>query len=77
VAKYLAVLPKDYDQSEAYAHYRVAREASVDLLLSVAPDIKGLLTAEQRRLMPPSLMNTLDAKYLKSIRSSTANQGFF
>jgi hypothetical protein len=73
VAKFLSTLPKDYDQDEAYAHYKAAREASVDLLLAVAPSLKNLLTAEQRRLLPSSLMTTLDPKYLKAVRSSTAN----
>ena len=76
VATYLAALPKEYSQSEAYAHYREAREASIDLLLSVAPTLKNMLTAEQRRLLPQSLATTLDPKYLKAIRSSTANQSF-
>jgi hypothetical protein len=77
VAKYLAALPKEYDQDDAYAHYRAAREASVDLLLAVAPALKELLTSEQMRLLPQNLVQSLDPKYLRSIRSSTANQGYF
>jgi hypothetical protein len=77
VAKYLAELPKEYDQGDAYARYRGAREASVDLLLEFAPNVKKLLTPEQKRLLPQSLVNNMDPKYLKAIRSSTANQGFF
>ncbi|HET9423969.1 MAG TPA: hypothetical protein VFO55_01250, partial [Gemmatimonadaceae bacterium] len=76
VAKYLSQLPKEYDQGDAYARYRSAREASVDLLLEFAPQVKNLLTAEQKRLLPQSLVNNMDPKYLKAIRSSTANQGF-
>lgn len=76
VAKYLADLPLEYDQGEAYARYKSAREASVDLLLEFAPNVKKLLTAEQKRLLPQSLVNNMDPKYLKAIRSSTANQGF-
>jgi hypothetical protein len=78
VAKYLAGLPKGkaYDQDDAYQRYRSAREASVDLLLEFAPQVKNLLTAEQKRLLPQSLMNNMDPKYLKAIRSSTANFGY-
>ena len=76
VAKYLAGLPSDYSQDDAYGRYKAAREASVDLLLEFAPQVKTLLTAEQKRLLPQSLVNNMDPKYLKAIRSSTANQGF-
>jgi hypothetical protein len=77
VAKHLADIPKGpYDQDDAYARYRAAREASVDLLLEFAPQVKNLLTAEQKRMLPQSLINNLDPKYLKAIRSSTANFGF-
>jgi hypothetical protein len=76
VAKKLADLPKNYDQGYAYAIYRGAREASVDLLLEFAPKVKNLLTKEQIRRLPQSLLNNMDPKYLKAIRSSTANQGY-
>jgi hypothetical protein len=77
VAKYLSELPKGpYDQDEAYARYKAARESSVDLLLEFAPQVKNLLTGEQKRLLPQSLVNNMDPKYLKAIRSSTANVGF-
>jgi hypothetical protein len=78
VAKYLAELPPKtpYSQDAAYDRYRSAREASVDLLLEFAPQVKNLLTAEQKRKLPQSLVNNMDPKYLKAIRSSTANFGF-
>jgi hypothetical protein len=77
VARYLSALPKGpYDQDDAYARYRAAREASVDLLVEFAPQVKQLLTPEQKRLLPQSLVNYMDPKYLKAIRSSTANMGF-
>src|SRR3954465_5921855 len=52
VAKYLATLPNDYDKDEAYSRYRRAREASVDMLTRLVPDIKGVITPEQRRKLP-------------------------
>ena len=77
VAKYLAELPKGpYSQDAAYDRYKAAREASVDLLLEFAPQVKNLLTPAQKRKLPQSIMNNMDAKYLKAIRSSTANFGF-
>ena len=77
VAKYLAELPKGpYNQDAAYDRYKAARESSVDLLLEFAPQVKNLLTPEQKRKLPQSLMNNMDPKYLKAIRSSTANFGF-
>jgi hypothetical protein len=80
VAKYFAELPKYYDQSIAYERYMQARKASVDLLMKIAPTVKDLLTAEQRRKLPPFVASYLEPRYLASIRSGTAtftgNSGF-
>ena len=72
VAKYLAALPDKYDKDDAYAHYQRAREASVDLLIKLVPQIKSLLTSEQRRKLPSFVSSYLDTRYLASIRSGTA-----
>lgn len=75
VSKALAALPAHYDHNAAYARYRAAREATVDLLLRIAPGVKGLLTAEQRRKLPDIVTSSLDTWYLQSIRSGTAGSG--
>ncbi|HSA55930.1 MAG TPA: carboxypeptidase regulatory-like domain-containing protein [Gemmatimonadaceae bacterium] len=72
VAQYLAALPDEYDRDEAYQRYRRAREASIDVLRSLVPAARGLLTAEQRRMLPAMIMSALDTRYLASVRSSTA-----
>jgi len=72
VAKYLGALPNRYDEGEAYDRYIVARHATVDLLMKIGPDVKGLLTAEQRRKLPPFVASYLEPRYLASIRSGTA-----
>jgi hypothetical protein len=72
VAKYLAALPVKYDRDEAYRRYQKAREASVDMLIRLAPDIRSLLTADQRRKLPALVASYLDTRYLASIRSGTA-----
>ncbi|MDQ6768363.1 MAG: carboxypeptidase-like regulatory domain-containing protein [Gemmatimonadota bacterium] len=72
VAKYLAALPDKYDRDEAYRRYQKAREASVDMLIRLAPDIRRLLTADQRRKLPALVASYLDTRYLASIRSGTA-----
>ncbi|HEY9229245.1 MAG TPA: hypothetical protein VIP11_21515, partial [Gemmatimonadaceae bacterium] len=72
VAKDLAALPDEYNQDAAYDRYRSAREASFDLLIKIAPGVANMLTAEQKRLMPQSVANYLDVKYLSRIRSSTS-----
>ena len=72
VAKYLAGLPDQYDQSVAYERYIAARRASVDLLTSMVPDVKNLLTEEQRRKLPAFVASYLEPRYLASIRSGTA-----
>ncbi|MFN2567398.1 MAG: hypothetical protein ABR499_20570, partial [Gemmatimonadaceae bacterium] len=73
VAKYLAELPDRYDDDEAYERYIRARRATVDLLSRLGPQIKRLLTAEQRRKLPPFVASYLEPRYLASIRSGTAS----
>ena len=75
LAKHFAELPADYDQDEAYERYRAARRASVDQLAALAPHVRALLTAEQRRKLPATVAPYLDTRYLASIRSGTANPG--
>jgi hypothetical protein len=72
VAAYLAQLPENYSQGAAYDRYVSARERTVDFLLTVAPDAKSLLTASQRRKLPPQVSNYLDERVLRFLRSSTA-----
>jgi hypothetical protein len=78
VATFLAGLPETYDRGDAYDRYRRAREASVDVLIRLAPEIRGLLTPAQRRMLPPFISSSLDMRYLAAVRSSTiggANMG--
>jgi carboxypeptidase family protein len=72
VTKYLAALPDNYDHDEAYHRYQRAREASVDMLIKLAPEINQLLTPGQRRKLPSYVASYLDTRYLASIRSGTA-----
>ena len=75
VSKELAALPTHYDHNAAYARYRAAREATVDLLIRIAPGVKQLFTADQRRKLPDIVTSSLDTWYLQSIRSGTAGSG--
>ena len=75
VVKYLANLPEHYDQDQAYDRYRVAREASVDALIRLAPSIKSLLTQSQIRRLPTFVTPFLDTRYLASVRSGTSGIG--
>ena len=75
VAKYLAALPDRYDQGDAYERYKIAREATVDALIKLAPTIKSLLTADQWRKLPVAVTPYLDTRYLASVRSGTAGTG--
>ena len=75
VAKFLAALPERFDEDLAYARYKRAREATVDLLKKVAPEIKTLLSDAQRRKLPTIVTSYLDQRYLTAIRSGTAGAG--
>jgi hypothetical protein len=72
LATYLAGLPERFSEEEAYDRYQKAREMTVDVLLRLGPDIKGLLTAQQFRRLPPAIVSYLDPRFLSRIRSSTA-----
>jgi hypothetical protein len=72
VAKYLGTLPDRYDESAAYDRYINARHATVDLLTKIGPEVKNLLTVEQRRKLPAFVASYLEPRYLASIRSGTA-----
>ena len=71
-ANWLVALPERYDEDDAYDRYVVARRATVDLLSRMAPLVKGLLSAEQQRKIPPFLASYLEPRYLASIRNGTA-----
>jgi len=75
IARKLASLPDRYDSDEAYSSYRQGRRATVDLLTRVAANVRGLLTADQKRKLPPLVASYLDPRYLASIRSGTAGAG--
>ena len=50
----------------------VVDKTHIDLLLKVAPGVKRMLSAEQRRRLPDIVTSSLDPWYLQSIRSGTA-----
>ncbi|HEY4219493.1 MAG TPA: carboxypeptidase-like regulatory domain-containing protein [Gemmatimonadaceae bacterium] len=70
-ARYLSTLPDHFDQSQVEARYTVARRAHMDLLMSMIGSVSGLLTPEQHRKLPVSVVNALDPRYLLSIRNGT------
>lgn len=71
VVRDFARLDDRYDHDVAYGQYKRAREATIDALKGLAPAVRGLLTAEQRRKLPALVASHLDLRYLASIRSGT------
>jgi hypothetical protein len=71
VAKYFGSFGQTYDAGEAYDRYMRARRAQIDMLMRIAPHVRSLLTPDQRRKLPGSVVNILDPRYLTSIRSGT------
>ena len=74
-AKSLEATPEHFDHGEAYHQYVVARERTMDYLIGIAPNLRGLLTAEQKRQLPPIILNYLDDRVLRFLRSSSAGDG--
>jgi hypothetical protein len=71
VGRYFAGLPARFDEGEAYDRYMRARRAQIDMLMEIAPHIRGLLTPAQGRKLPAQVINILDRRYLLSIRNGT------
>jgi hypothetical protein len=70
-ASYAAAVPRDYDQGDVYARYKRARRASVDLLISIVPRVKRILTDEQQRRLSPAIASFLEPRYLAAIRAGS------
>jgi hypothetical protein len=75
VANSLEATPERYNHAEAYHRYVVAREQTMDYLIAIAPDLRGLLTADQKRKLPSVILNYLDDRVLRFLRSSSAGDG--
>jgi hypothetical protein len=71
VAAYLAALPGEFSEREAYDRYRRARRAQIEMLMEIGPTVRALLTPAQRRKVPPGVLNMLDRRYLVSIRNGS------
>jgi hypothetical protein len=75
VAKILEVEPERYSRGAAYKEYVRAREQTMDYLIRIAPDVRGLLAPAQKRKLPPLILNYLDDRVLRFMRSSSAGDG--
>ena len=75
VSKNLEALPDQYNDNKAYDEYVIAREKTVDYLMTLVPDVTKLLTASQKRKIPQQIMNYLDVRVLKFLRSSSSGDG--
>jgi hypothetical protein len=72
IARYYATLPERFNEDEAYDRYIRARYAQMDMLTQIVPLVRDLLTPEQRRKLPALVVNTLDPRYLASIREGNS-----
>ena len=75
IVKEFSGLSDNYSHDAVYDRYITARRRTVDILRDLGPVVKGLLTAEQYRRLPPFVASYLDTRYLASIRSGTAGLG--
>jgi hypothetical protein len=68
----LSALPADYNKGEAYSKYVRTRERTMDYLILLAPNVKGILTPSQWRKLPIQITAYLDEAVLKFLRSSSS-----
>ena len=71
VARRLVELQSKPDDNEGYDRFLAARHAQIDMLIDVSRAIRDLLTSEQLRKLPAFITNSLDPRYLRSIRNGT------
>ncbi len=71
VGRALAELPDGYDAGDAFGRYAQARAQTVDYLIGLLPNVNGILTPAQRRRLPSTIVNYLDARVLRFLRTST------
>jgi hypothetical protein len=74
-AKTLEAEPDHYSHGDAYKQYVSAREQTMDYLIAIVPNVRGLLAPEQKRKLPTIILNYLDDRVLKFLRSSSAGDG--
>ncbi len=72
IAHYLSGLPEQFDVNDAFDHVRKGQDATITLLVTYAPRVKGLLTAVQLQKLPPFLAAFLDPQTLREIRPGGA-----
>jgi hypothetical protein len=71
VAARFEKLPEAFSHGDAYHDYVLAREKTVDYLITLVPHANGLLTSSQRRRIPTQISNYLDRRVLEFLRTST------
>jgi hypothetical protein len=74
-AKALEAEPDQYSHGDAYRRYVGARERTMDYLIAIAPAVRALLTPAQTRKLPSLILNYLDDRVLRFLRSSSAGNG--
>src|SRR5262249_9698855 len=52
--------PERYSTGDAYREYVIAREHTMDYLITLAPSVRDLLTPAQKRKLPAIILNYLD-----------------
>jgi len=67
VSSYYLSHPTAGNETPLNAEIRRAPKASIDELLRIIPSVEGVLTPEQRRLLPPRIASYLDAGALGAI----------
>ena len=75
VAKALDAEPEHYTAGDAYRRYVTARERTMDYLIALVPDLRGLLTPGQKRRLPAIILDYMDDRVLRFLRSSSAGDG--
>jgi len=72
-AKYMAELGDQYSRGEAEARFVDVRNAAIDYLLRVVPNVRSLLTAGQRRMLPSQIALYLEPRFLENLRNGASS----
>ena len=75
-AKHLAAMPKDYDRTDAQRRLVLAREVTIDYLITAVPNVRGMLTRGQMRVLSSQIATMLEPRYLELMRSGQVGNEF-
>jgi hypothetical protein len=72
-AKYMAELGDQYNRGHAQERFVAVRNAAIDYLMKVVPNVRSLLTGGQKRVLPQQVSLYLEPRFLENLRNGATS----